>query len=33
MIVPLFYGVAVDLINMDSGFAMSALMFLIGDYA
>ena len=33
MITPLLYGAAVDLVNGDSGFAMSALMFLVGGYA
>ncbi|MDC0993235.1 ABC transporter ATP-binding protein/permease [Alphaproteobacteria bacterium] len=33
MITPLIYGAAVDLVNGDSGFAMSALMFLVGGYA
>ncbi|MDC0100864.1 ABC transporter ATP-binding protein/permease [Alphaproteobacteria bacterium] len=33
MVTPLLYGAAVDLVNGDSGFAMSALMFLVGGYA
>ena len=33
MITPLLYGAAVDLVNGDSGFAMSALMYLVGGYA
>jgi ATP-binding cassette subfamily B protein len=33
MVTPLLYGTAVDLVNGDSGFAMSALMFLVGGYA
>ncbi|MDA8649388.1 ABC transporter ATP-binding protein/permease [Alphaproteobacteria bacterium] len=33
MVTPLLYGAAVDLVNDDSGFAMSALMFLVGGYA
>jgi len=33
MITPLLYGTAVDLVNGDSGFAMSALMYLVGGYA
>ena len=33
MVTPLLYGAAVDLLNGDSGFAMSALMFLVGGYA
>ncbi|MFZ8991685.1 MAG: ABCB family ABC transporter ATP-binding protein/permease [Candidatus Puniceispirillaceae bacterium] len=33
MITPLLYGAAVDLVNGESGFAMSALMYLVGGYA
>ena len=33
MVTPLLYGAAVDLVNGDSGFAMSALMYLVGGYA
>ena len=33
MVTPLLYGAAVDLVNGDTGFAMSALMFLVGGYA
>lgn len=33
MVTPLLYGAAVDLVNGDSSFAMSALMFLVGGYA
>ena len=33
MVTPLLYGAAVDLVNGDSGFAMSALMFFVGGYA
>ncbi|XDZ71026.1 ABC transporter ATP-binding protein/permease [Alphaproteobacteria bacterium LSUCC0744] len=33
MITPLLYGAAVDLVNSESGFAMSALMYLVGGYA
>ena len=33
MVTPLLYGAAVDSVNGDSGFAMSALMFLVGGYA
>lgn len=33
MITPLLYGAAVDLVNGDFGFAMSALMYLVGGYA
>ena len=33
MVTPLLYGAAVDLVNGDPGFAMSALMFLVGGYA
>ncbi|MDB9890831.1 ABC transporter ATP-binding protein/permease [Alphaproteobacteria bacterium] len=33
LVTPLLYGAAVDLVNGDSGFAMSALMFLVGGYA
>ena len=33
MVTPLLYGAAVDMVNGDSGFAMSALMFLVGGYA
>jgi ABC-type transport system involved in Fe-S cluster assembly fused permease/ATPase subunit len=33
MVTPLLYGAAVDLVNGDAGFAMSALMFLVGGYA
>ena len=33
MVTPLLYGAAVDLVNGGSGFAMSALMFVVGGYA
>ncbi|MDC0063118.1 ABC transporter ATP-binding protein/permease [Candidatus Puniceispirillum sp.] len=33
MVTPLLYGAAVDLVNDESGFAMSALIFLVGGYA
>ena len=33
MVTPLLYGAAVDLVNGGSGFAMSALLFLVGGYA
>ena len=33
MVTPLLYGAAVDLVNHESGFAMSALIFLVGGYA
>ena len=33
MVTPLLYGTAVDLVNDESGFAMSALIFLVGGYA
>ena len=33
MVTPLLYGAAVDLVNGESGFAMSALLFLVGGYA
>ena len=33
MLTPLLYGAAVDLVNGSSGFAMKALVFLVGGYA
>jgi ATP-binding cassette, subfamily B, heavy metal transporter len=33
MLTPLLYGAAVDLVNGSSGFAMEALVFLVGGYA
>ena len=33
MVTPLLYGAAVDLVNHESSFAMSALIFLVGGYA